>query len=508
MLPGVYMDTVNPDYIIVRLLNWDPRVYGWILPGTCIFDIFPTIIQLYHGAVPYYVGMPFYMLFGTGVAAIRIVNSIFASLVLLSAGVFLRTFGVRPLFVGLVLTVLALDPGLLFSFRTQSYITLLPISFIFLSVSIVENAGPFASRRVCGIAGLLVGLSVYGYFIYLFLAPATAAHFWWKVRSNPGCRVQFSTWLMGFALGVSPYLIGYVLMFIATGGAKGFERFLAAGLENASVGSSKLDSWHRVKYFTMLVSGTVDFKGQTSVMLNEMFTPYFHRSKRFFLIDLGIIYLVLNLIFVRRVTAIVFIAGLFLGMIFLFVCFGDRLGFHHIALTLPLLYLALALCIEYIAGLTSFGRAKLVLLLPFLILGIGNAIDRQRVMLDLERTGGVGLASDAIDRFAQESLSNPDPTFGFFPDWGVFMPFEMITGGQIPLLTDFSPDAARRKLCEGRDALLAIINDQGVDRLAAWINAVGWGAPEVVVYRQRDGAPVLTSVRWRASAPTHPTCVS
>jgi hypothetical protein len=129
-------------------------------------------------------------------------------------------------------------------------------------------------------------------------------------------------------------------------------------------------------------------------------------------------------------------------------------------------------------------------------------------MLDLERTGGVGLASEAIERFAEDSRSNPESAFAFFPDWGVFMPFEMVTGGQIPLLADFSPEAARRKLCEGQDALLAIINDKGLDRLAPWIDAVGWGSPEIVVYRQRDNVPVLTSVRWRASAPTHPACVS
>src|SRR5208282_3093579 len=132
--------------------------------------------------------------------------------------------------------------------------------------------------------------------------------------------------------------------------------------------------------------------------------------------------------FVRKFTGVVLIAGCFIGMACLFVVFGNRLFFHHVALTLPLLYLSLALSLEYIGNAASLGaRARWALVLPPLILGIGNAIDRQRVMLDLERTGGVGLASDAVERFAQDSLSNPDPTFGFFPDWGIFMPFEMVT---------------------------------------------------------------------------------
>jgi hypothetical protein len=509
MLPGLYMDAVNPDYLILRLLNWNASIFGWVLPGTSIRDIFPTISGLYYGALPYYIGMPIYILLGTGVVAIRIANFGFASVVLLSAGVFLRTFGVRPVFVGFTLAVLALDPGFLFSFRTQSYITLLPIAFVLLSASIVEDAAAVASRRACGAAGLLLGLAVYGYFIYLFLVPAAAAHLWWKVRANSERRPQLISWFAGLVLGVSPYLIGYALMFKATGGFQGFERFLTSALGNLSVVSSNLNSWQSVSYFGSLVYRTLYFEGQTLLMLKMTFKPYFGEVKRLLLLDIPIVFLIFSLVFARGFTGIVFITALFLGMACLFVIFGDRLGFHHVALTLPLLYLAFALCIESIAHAAPIsGRAQLALALPLVILGIGNAIDRQSVFLDLERTGGVGLASDAIERFAEDSRSSPEPTFAFFPDWGVFMPFEMVTGGQIPLLAEFSPEAARRKLCEGQDALLAIINDEGVDRLAPWIDAVGWGSPEVVVYRQRDDAPVLTSVRWRASAPAHPACVS
>ena len=168
----------------------------------------------------------------------------------------------------------------------------------------------------------------------------------------------------------------------------------------------------------------------------------------------------------RKSIGIVLLFGFAAGTCSLFLLFGDRLWLHHAAMILLILYLGLALALEYIAKTTSLaGWANWALALPLLILGLGNAIDRQRVMLDLERTGGVGLASDAIERFAEESRSDPESTFAFFPDWGVFMSFEMVTGGQIPLLTDFSPEAALRKLCEGQDALLAIINDKGV---------VGW----------------------------------
>jgi hypothetical protein len=507
-LPGLYMDAVNPDYIIVRLLNWNPHIFAWVLPGTCIFNIFPTI-QLYYGSLPYYIGMPVYILLGTGVTAVRIANFIFAALVLSSAAVFLQAFRVRPLIAGFALAALALDPGFLFSFRTQFYITLLPIALVLVSVSCVENGGVSLPRRMSAVAGLLIGLSIYGYFIYLFLAPAAAAHLWRNVRPSADRRSQLACWFAGFALGVSPYPLGFALMFFATGGLQGFERFLTDSLQNLSVESSKLSPWQSLQYFVRHVDGMTRFDGPSQMMLKESYLPFFKNTKHGLLLIIPIIYLIASFFFGRDRAGIRLISMFFLGMAFLFVIFGDRLWAHHVALTLPLLYLSLALAIEYLGKARPFvGRATWALTLPLLILAIGNAIDRQRLMLDLERTGGVGLASDAIERFAQDSLSNPDPTFAFFPDWGIFMPFEMVTGGRISLVADFSPDAARRKLCQGSDALLAIVNDKGVERLAPWIDAVGWGSPEVVVYRQRDDAPVLTSVRWRASAPTHPACVS
>jgi hypothetical protein len=51
-------------------------------------------------------------------------------------------------------------------------------------------------------------------------------------------------------------------------------------------------------------------------------------------------------------------------------------------------------------AVSIFGRAQWAFALPLLLLGIGNAIDRQWVMLELERTGGVGLASDVVERLA------------------------------------------------------------------------------------------------------------
>ena len=63
-VPGPYMDAVNPDYIVPRLLNpAAAEMPAWVIPGTLLFGKLPTIIAIYHGALPYYLGLPVYALF-------------------------------------------------------------------------------------------------------------------------------------------------------------------------------------------------------------------------------------------------------------------------------------------------------------------------------------------------------------------------------------------------------------------------------------------------------------
>src|SRR5262249_41618462 len=94
-VPGVYMDAVNPDYMVVRLLNPAAKDLAvWILPGQLVFGKLPILAQLYQGALTYYFGLPFYFLFGTDVLGIRIAEIGFGLFVLLGVWLFLRAFDV------------------------------------------------------------------------------------------------------------------------------------------------------------------------------------------------------------------------------------------------------------------------------------------------------------------------------------------------------------------------------------------------------------------------------
>ena len=50
-LPGVYMDAVDPDYLVVRLLNRHAQpITAWLLGGNYLHGKVPVLITFYHGS--------------------------------------------------------------------------------------------------------------------------------------------------------------------------------------------------------------------------------------------------------------------------------------------------------------------------------------------------------------------------------------------------------------------------------------------------------------------------
>jgi hypothetical protein len=501
-LPGVYMDSVFPDYVIVRLLNPAARdMYAWYLPGTMLFGLFPIIGAIYHGALPYYIGLPFYALFGTGVVGIRLTNLVFGLVVLSGTGTFMLAFGVRPLICSLCLALLALDPGFLFSFRTQFYITLLPVAWLFASAALVEVRSQTPTRRAIAVAGLLAGIACYGYFIYFFLVPSVAAFAVYRWRASAPLNQVVVWWAVGFLTGVMPYILVLLLILKNSGSPHDFIDSLRQILRETAPQSSILSVIERVEYFSRLVRGTVLDVGPSTMMLGTQVETFAPDLKLALLLFAPVCAILTGLSRPARVGGLLVLAGIMLGFLVLVLAFGDRLWFHHAAFVLPLLYAGLALTLERIASLLAFFKLRctelvaLVVTVPFLV---ANASDRQAVFLQLQITHGVGLSSDAISRFSEDSLLRSSHLHIFFPDWGVFMPFAMITRGTIPYSADFAAASARAVLCRGQDAEVVVMADKPKKRLDDWVAEIGWGHPEMTHYDQRDGTPVLYVARWHS----------
>ena len=553
---GLYMDGVNPDYLVARWLGEArTEIRPWVLPGNLLLGRFPLLIQLYHGALPFWLGLPGYLLLGTDVAAVRMVHAGFGLLVLGGLYAFLMAFGARRMAAIAALCVLALDPSFLLAFRTQFYITLLPLAFVLASAALTECCGGRWAKLA---AGFCAGLAVYGYFIHGMFLPVLLIHAALRMRERRDAQ-GFCLWLLGAALGGTPYPLGYaaaaasygfmpaaLVMALAWLGGLGFLAWLttrgrplrwlalatglgvlalmigASTLPRASLlapltqhlaslepGRSILTWGERVALLAGLARLALDGGGEAVLLHAAM--PGGHAALRLWLL-LAILTLGAAALLWRRspgwARGPLLVLGLMAAHLPLALAFGDRLWVQHLVAMPVLLAALLGLALQAQRGRLA---VLALLVLPLGVpLGALGAWDRHAVLRELERTGGVGLASDAITRFSREVARTLPNAVVRAPDWGVSMPFVMITGGRVAIQPDAPPAAMQADLCAGRPVVLVLLAQGAEARMAAFAGTLG--PARIARYEQRDGRPVLVSASWlppnacgaRADAATNP----
>jgi hypothetical protein len=148
-LPGVYMDEVNPDYLVVKLLNpGHAPIPGWVLPGNYLLgERVPWLVQLYHGSQTFWLGLPLFALFGTTVEGLRLTHAAFGAGVLAALYWLLLCARLAPWQAALACGALALDPSFSYAFRTQSYITLAADAWLLLAAACLLRAARGEHRR-------------------------------------------------------------------------------------------------------------------------------------------------------------------------------------------------------------------------------------------------------------------------------------------------------------------------------------------------------------------------
>ena len=261
-LPGVYMDEVNPDYLVVKLLNPDHApIVGWVLRGNYLLgDRVPWLVQLYHGSQTFWLGLPFFALFGTTVEGLRLTHAVFGAGVLAALYWLLLCARLVPWQAALACGALALDPSFSYAFRTQSYITLAADAWLLLAIAcLLPSAhGPATARRLFW-SGTWAGTAVVGYFIHAFFLPALAAGAWWATRAGEArsSRRQRAAGVAGCAIGMSPYVVGYAVLARDAGGVAPAWSFIVGQQASLHAFDSPLGVVQRLAYAWKMVVGVV-----------------------------------------------------------------------------------------------------------------------------------------------------------------------------------------------------------------------------------------------------------
>ena len=518
-LPGVYMDAVNPDYLVVKLLNWHHAkpLTAWVLPGNYLHDRVPILISLYHGLQQFWLGLPLYALFGTGVVGIRLTHMVFACGVLVAMLFLLRAANVPAWIAALCGVAIACDPSFIFAFRTQSYITMAPAMWLLLSMYCLlrtASADVTQRARLAFAGGVCYGFSVLGYFVYAFYLPpmlAAVTLLTPKTPASPALRStvkHVSLWLVGTLAGVAYYIVGYALVAkVSGGGIRGFLAFyseyssrLGAFASTQSLGERATTAWN-------FVHSVFTNAWHHSLMFGSL-EPMRAWTLKIAVLLCAPVLLLLAAELRGRASGLLRLA-VALPMTFFAVSliFGERLGGHHYMSLLPVSYVALAAGIA--ATWPSSGRWRPQAAIP-VVFGVGamivaNALATNRELATLERTGGVGLFSDAINRLAADlDRASPKPHV-YFPDWGLVFPVLLITRGTLSTATDVDAREARRTLCSGTDVAIAVIGNERSGRIARWAGEFDWKPARIETYRERSGTPLIDLVTF-AALDAHARC--
>ncbi|MGI0059620.1 MAG: hypothetical protein ACREBJ_07610, partial [Nitrosotalea sp.] len=228
------MDGINPDYLAAQTLNPEISNPNWAIPSV----IGPVLGGLYFGVENYYVGVIAFKLLGENVTSLRIAQSLFGGVIIVLVYLLLWKCNRNILTSFLAAALLASNIAFLASFRTQFYIIL--GGEVWLLASVLTLWRETKLSDYC--AGVLYGLAIYAYFVFLFFMPAITCIV--LFRKNRSLR----SFLLGITTGLLPYAIGYLSLTIALGSISRAIDWVRGAIINLAPLSSTLSIIESLKY--------------------------------------------------------------------------------------------------------------------------------------------------------------------------------------------------------------------------------------------------------------------
>ena len=164
---------------------------------------------------------------------------------------------------------------------------------------------------------------------------------------------------------------------------------------------------------------------------------------------------------------------------------------------MPLFYGALAVALAQLLPIARAPLRRAVVAAPLALLvalNVNAQVSEGRLLV---ATRGVGLMSDAINRFAADINAERHKRSYLFPDWGLALPTAFLTRGSVGITSGEDIAQVRSLLCAGHDVAVALIDGDRAARSDDWTRRLGWDAPDVVHYAQGDGKIVFDVLGYR-----------
>ncbi|QBP74003.1 hypothetical protein E2K99_02780 [Herbaspirillum huttiense] len=470
-LPGLWMDAVNPDYQAVWMLRGKLHIPAWVYPDNISLrgHTLPLLNSLYGGNPSAYAALIFFQLFGYGVLAVRALHCIFAIALLFSMGWCLMRWKVPRFFVALSLTMLAAEPGFVFAWRTQFYLQLFPLIFLFWGLGFLSKSNEAQIARKWHksplfYGGMLVGFAAYGYFIYTIYAAATFGGICWLTRRHPHQPAIVRLVLAGILAGFSPYIYAHFMMLVKMGGHGYVENLRAlqatygvvdtvqGGLaERVGLIVSRVDLLFSGRALDVLIHGKSDVPGTSamiacaiafSIAVGGLLMKRLQRHDSAQACD------------AFSDTLLWILLGCF-GLHLAFgLVMGRPLGVQHYIMLVPLSFALLsvlyskAFTSNVTANARKLGRALLVVgSCSILFINFSTA---RKFSDHLSADGGQGLYSDVVNLAAEEIAKAPEGTVILFPQWGYWMGALVVSGPRYSMYESANLGALEKKLSTAR----------------------------------------------------------
>lgn len=495
-LPGLYMDSVNPDYMALHMSRPE-NVPSWTYPDNAAVSAlfhepyrYPVLNSLYGTCLPAYIYFFISKLMGSGTVCIRILHLVYCIGILYACYQLLQTAMNHSKFAFWGTLFLALDTTMVFVSRTQYYLQLFPHLFflpaililLFQAEDIVQRK---ENKRKVFMASVLMGLGASSYFMfagyYAFLLIMLCIV---CVLSKRKMFKLVLNSIVGFLIGYFPFLYGHLSILVQSG-VHGYLDTLK-GLRVYGIEEGQTSIMERViHFFKMLLEmsgGNTIIYGMTGKAIGNkwqflffglflclffwsaiLIIKEYHRGKY-------------RMFYSKEIMLVAMLDTIVVAHFVMALLIGTSLGYQHYVMLLPVMYMIMALMVFLLNRVfLTAGRendffqknrrrvviAGLVVTMSFSFIRIAKGYQ------NITGTNGMGYYSGTVNDIGNylRNVTTEDDVI-VCPQWGYWMGVAIITGGEKEIWNDTDKDELISRInSRHKEGKLYYICDNNTDPL-------------------------------------------